>query len=80
MQYVDINNQPVLYSSQAYDVQYKVKVENVFKGEGSLGKEGKTVFIYSPKNVCNIDKLEMGIRYLVSGKFREEILLEKNIN
>ncbi|XP_041458459.1 metalloproteinase inhibitor 1-like [Lytechinus variegatus] len=70
MQYVNSNKEAVLYASQAYDVQYKVKVENVFKGEDQIGKEGQTVFIYSPKNVCNIDKLEMGIRYLISGNMK----------
>ncbi|XP_041458460.1 metalloproteinase inhibitor 2-like [Lytechinus variegatus] len=71
-QYVDINSQPVLYSSEAYDVQYKVKVENVFKGQDSFGKDGATIFLYSPKNVCSINRLEMGIRYLISAKLRGE--------
>lgn len=70
-QYVDIEGNPVLYASHAYDVQYKVKVENVFKGQESLAKDGATIFLHSPKNLCLIDQLEMGIKYLISGKFTD---------
>lgn len=70
-QYVNIEGNPVLYASHAYDVQYKVKVENVFKGQESLAKDGATIFLHSPKNLCLIDQLEMGIKYLISGKFTD---------
>ncbi|XP_030829491.1 metalloproteinase inhibitor 1-like [Strongylocentrotus purpuratus] len=73
-QYVDIEGNPVLYASQAYDVQYKVKVENVFKGQESLAKDGAIIFLHSPKNLCLIDKLEMGIKYLISADMRGEII------
>ncbi|XP_072175378.1 metalloproteinase inhibitor 1-like [Diadema setosum] len=70
VQYIGLNGKPVRYSSHAYDVEYQVKVETIFKGEEHIPGKTRTVSIYSPRNVCNIDTLEMGVRYLISGRMR----------
>ena len=56
-------------NTYAHDVQYKVKVESIFKGKNLVNGQG-TVLIHSPTDICNIDRLETGVRYLIGGEFK----------